>query len=218
MKRKEREHLKEDPFQLFIAKSLEILNKFKKQIFIGLAAAAAVIVIVLAISFFNSLAASAENRLFADAVSIKSDEKLNVDQKIEKLSQFKTKSGISSSIKLFLAALYFEKGDVTKAKEILDSFSSSHIKLLNDQKKLLEADILVASNKISQALDLLNQLLADPKSEITNDYVLIKMARIQAKNEQTATAIANLNKIIAEYPQSIYSYEAKNFLTELEKK
>jgi predicted negative regulator of RcsB-dependent stress response len=218
MKRKEREHLKEDPFQQFITQALEILKKFKKEIFLGIAAAVGVVVIIVVVVFIRSYSISAENKLYAQALDIKNDEKLSVEQKVEQLSQLKSKGGISASIKLLLASLYFEKGDIQKSKEILDNFPTSKIKLLNDQKKLMEADLLISSMKQEEALELLNQLLNDPVSEIAKDFILLKMARVQARTEQTETAVANLNKIIDEYPQSAYTFDARNLLNELKEK
>ncbi len=218
MKRKEREHLKEDPFQQFITQALEILRKYKKEIFLGIAAAAVVVVILIVITFIQSFSISAENKLYAQALDIKNDENLSIEQKVEQLGQLDSKGGISASIKLLLASLYFVKGDLQKSKEILDSFPTSKIKLLNDQKKLLEADILISSMKQDEALELLNQLLNDPKAEIAKDFILLKMARVQAKTRQIETAVANLNKILDEYPQSAYNFDAKNLLNELEKK
>jgi predicted negative regulator of RcsB-dependent stress response len=218
MKRKEREHLKEDPFQQFITQALEILKKYKKEIFLGIAAAAVVVVILIVITIIQSFSISTENKLYAQALDIKNDENLSIEQKVEQLGQLDSKGGISASIKLLLASLYFEKGDMQKSKEILDNFPTSKIKLLNDQKKLLEANILISSMKQDEALELLNQLLNDPKSEIAKDFILLKMARVQAKTRQTETAVANLNKILDEYPQSAYNFDAKNLLNELEKK
>lgn len=217
MKRKEREHLKEDPFQQFISYVLEILKKFKKEIYIGLTAVVAIIVVIILVGFIQSLSISSENKLFSEALNIKNDKDMTIDQKIEKLSEINSKSGISASAKLILASLYFEKGDIKKSKEIIDQFSDSKIKLLNEQKKLLEADILISSDKEKDGLDLLNQILVDPKSEIPKDFILIKMAKIQAQNDQEKTAaIANLNKIIKEYSQSRFYFEAKTLLDKLE--
>jgi outer membrane PBP1 activator LpoA protein len=218
MKRKEREHLKEDPFQQFITIALETLRKYKKEIFLGIAAAAVVVVILVVVAIIQSYSISAENQLYAQALNIKNDENLSVEQKVEQLGQLESKGGISASIKLLLASLYFEKGDMKKSKEILDNFPTNKIKLLNDQKQLLEADILIASEKQDEALELLNQMLNDPRCEIAKDFILLKMARVQAKTEQAETAVANLNKIIDEYPQSAYNYEARNLLNELEEK
>lgn len=218
MKRKEREHLKEDPFQQFITTALEILRKYKKEIFLGIAAAVVVVLILVVIAIIQSYSISAENKLYAQALNIKNNENLSIEQKIEQIGQLESKGGISTSIKLLLASLYFEKGDMQKSKESLDNFTTSKIKLLNDQKKLLEADILISSDKQNEALEILNQLLNDPRSEISKDFILLKMARVQAKTEKTQTAVANLNKIIDDYPQSVYNFEARNLLNELEEK
>lgn len=181
---------------------------------------AAIVVVILAfvvIGIINTGAISSENRIYSEALTIKNDTALTVDQKIEKLSLMETKSGISSSVKLFLAALYFEKGDVPKAEEVLKNFSTSS-DLLKSEKKLMDAEVLNATGKKKEALDLLNNMLADPKSQIGKDFILLRMARIQKKDGQVDTALTNLNKLVEEYPQSYHSYEARNLIKELEKK
>lgn len=218
MKKKEREHLKEDPFQHFIEKAYETLRKYQKMILIGIGAIVAVIIIIILVVFIKSNIASGENRTYSYALRIKNAEWLNVDQKIEKLAKLNSKSGISAAVKLFLASLYFEKGDLAKANEVLKSFSKSSSGLINSEKKLLEAEILNASDKSKEALDLLNTLFVDPKSEVPKDFTLLKMAKIQLKNGQLETATTNLNKILDDYPQSFYTTEAKNLLKGLAKK
>ena len=218
MKRKEREHLKEDPFKIFIEKIIEMLRKYKKVIYRSFAAAGAIAAIVLVVIFLQSSSVSRENRLYSEAMKIQNSETLNLDQKIEKLSQLDNKKGISSSIKLSLAALYFEKGDMEKAKEVLDQFPGSKFKMINDKKKLLEAEILNASGKGKEALDQLYKLFSDPKSEIAKDFILLKMAQIQEKAEQFDTATANLEKITGDYPQSLYSRDAQELLSKIKNK
>ena len=218
MKRKEREHLKEDPFQVFIEKAIELLRKYKKEIYIGLIAAVTLIVIVLVVLFFRSTSISSENRLYSEALSIKESQTLTLDQKIEKLNRLKNKKGISSSIKLLVAALYYEKGDAAKAKEVLDTFRGSKFKLINDHKSLLEADILSSLDKKKEAADLLNRVYADAESTVAKDYLLLKLARLQAGTGQTGTAITNLKKIAEEFPQSPYNRDANELLKKLEQK
>jgi outer membrane PBP1 activator LpoA protein len=217
MKRKEREHLKEDPFQQFIQKVLEILTRYKKEIFIGLGAAVALVVIVLVIALIRAGSVAKENKIYSDAINIQNNEKLSVDQKIEQLGKLKTKKGISASAKLFLASLHFQKGEIDKAGEVIKGLEKNSSNLISGKKKLLEAEILNASDKTKEALDLLNSMLADPKSQIPKDFVLLRMAKIQTKNGQMDTAITNLNKLIEEYPQSSLSTEARNLLKDLEK-
>lgn len=216
MKRKEREHLKEDPFQIFIEKVINLLKKYKKEIYIGLIGAAAVIIIIVLLLFLKFSSISSENRLYSEALNIKDSAALTVDQKIEKLNQLKSKKGISSSIRLMTAALYFEKGEAGKAKEVLDKFNGSNYRLINDQKKLLEADVLSALNKKKEAADLLNRLFLDPESPVAKDFILLKMARIQARSGQTGTAITNLKKIGEDFPQSPYRRDAQTLLAQLE--
>lgn len=216
MKKKEREHLKEDPFQVFIQKVLGILQKFKSEIFIGLAVAAVIIIVIVVITFLKAGSVSSENKLYSEALEIQKSESLTTDQKIEQLTQLENKSGISSSISLSLAALYFEKGDMQKAKEVLDKSPDSKFRLIGDKKKLLEAEILNASGKDKEALDMLYKLFSDPKAEIAKDYILLKMARIQVKAKENDTAIANLKKLTEDYPQSYYSRDAQTLLKEIE--
>ncbi|MDQ1350787.1 MAG: Tetratricopeptide repeat protein [Acidobacteriota bacterium] len=216
MKKKEREHLKEDPFQLFIEHSVETLRKFKKQIFIGIGAVIVIILVILLVYFLKSGSITSENRLYSKAMAIRDSTTLGLDQKIAQLSELNTKGGISADIKLFLAALYFEKGDMAKAKETLDKFSGSKYRLINDKKLVLEADILNATGNGKEALETLSRLFSDAKSEITKDFLLLKMARIQVKTGQTDMAAANLKKINDDYPQSIFNQEVQTLLNEIE--
>jgi predicted negative regulator of RcsB-dependent stress response len=216
MKKKEREHLKEDPFQQFIQMTLSFLKKYRKLIFIGVGAVVLAVIIIVGMIFIRSLSVKSENRLYTEALNIKSDKELSIDQKIEKLSQLDSKSGISASVKLILASLYFEKGELEKSGEILEKLSKNRYELINDQKKLLEANILIASNKNQEALELLNQLVSAPQTEIAKDFILLTMARIQMRTDQVQPAIANLKRIVEEYPGSYYSYEASNLLKGLE--
>lgn len=218
MKKKERHHLKEDPFQVFIQHVLEILGKYKQEIIIGVGAVLLLILVIVVIGMFRAGSVSSENKIYSQAVSIKNNDTLTIDQKIEQLGKLEPGSGVSSSVKLFLAALYFEKGDIQKADETIKSFSKSSSDLINSRKKLLEVEILNASGKTPEALNLLNAMLSDSDTEIGKDFILLRMAKIQAKSNQKDAAITNLNKIVEEYPQSYYSYEARTLKTELEKK
>jgi predicted negative regulator of RcsB-dependent stress response len=218
MKRTEREHLKEDPFQQFIENAIDILRQYKKYILIGVGIIAALIVIIVAVNFFHAQSVASENLIYSDALKIKNDKELDVEQKIEKLTKLETKNGLSSSVKLFLATLHYEKGDLEASRKVLEAFSKSSIDLINEQKQLLEAEILASSNKNDEALKKLNQILADNDSELAKDYILLKMAKIQVKTNQKETAVANLNKLMEDFPQSFYSYEARTLLTQIEDK
>ena len=216
MKKKERAHLKEDPFINFIEKVIDKIKQFKREILFTLGIFLALAIILLIVIFFKSQSIASDNRLFSQAMEIKDSSTLNADQKIDALSQLKNRSGISSAIRLFIATLYFEKGDFTNAEKNLAEFRNSHLKIINDQKKLLEAEILAATEKERDAIDILNKLLSDGKSELPRDFILLRIARIQIRTDQNESAVTQLQKLIDEYPQSVYIDEARALLESLE--
>lgn len=216
MKRKEREHLKEDPFVKFVEKALETLKKYKKKIFLGLGIALFVVIIGIFIGFLRSHSISSENLLYSEALEIKNSKILSFDEKVKKLMEMEDKKGISSSVKLFLSTLYFEKGEIQKAKEVLDTFSESKIRLLNDEKKLLEAEIFNVSGKKKEAIDLFFKMFSDKESQISKDFVLLRMAKIKIKTGQIKGAITDMHKLTDDFPNSVYVSEAQALLRELE--
>lgn len=216
MKKSEREHLKEDPFANFIQASIEKFNDFKREIYIIAGVLFIIAIIIIAVLLLRSGSISKDNQNFASALEVWNSETLTSDQKIEKLSTLKTDKGISSAITFYLASLYYEKEDYIKAKEILDGYSGSS-KLLDDQKKLLDAEILISLKEGKRGLDILHQLLSDTKSEITKDFLLLRISKINIKDGLDSSAKDNLNRIINEFPQSIYQREAQELLTGLSK-
>jgi len=216
MKKKERAHLKEDPFINLFEKVIDKIRQFKREILFALGICLALGIIILIIIFFKSQSISNDNQLYSRALEIKNSTTLDSDQKIKELSQLENRSGISSAIHLFIASLYFENGEFKKAEETLSNFRSSPLKIVNDQKKLLEAEILAASDQEREAIDILNKILSDGKSELAKDFILLKIARIQIRVNQNQSAITQLNKLVSEFPQSVYADEARTLLQNLE--
>lgn len=216
MKKKERAHLKEDPFINLFEKVIDKIRQFKREILFALGICLALGIIILVILFFKSQSIANDNQLYSRALEIKNSTTLDSDQKIKELSQLENRSGISSAIHLFIASLYFENGEFKKAEETLSNFRSSHLKIVNDQKKLLEAEILAASDQEREAIDILNKILSDGKSELAKDFILLKIARIQIRVNQNQSAITQLNKLVSEFPQSVYADEARTLLQNLE--
>lgn len=216
MKKKEKEHLKEDPFINFIEKIIDFFKKFKKEILIGLAACSLIIILFVVIYIFRSHTIAQENKIYSAALNIKNSETLNPEEKIDQLEKLNNKKGISSIVQLYVASLYFENGKLKKAMKTISKFKGSDIKLINDEKKLLEAEIFAATSKEREALDILNKLVSDSKCEVSKDFILIRIAKIQIKTDQAKAAETNLKKLISDYPQSFYSNEARSLLESLQ--
>jgi predicted negative regulator of RcsB-dependent stress response len=215
MKKKERAHLKQDPFINFIEKILAVLKKFKKEISIGIVICITFAIVFFLILFFKSQSASRENQLYARSLDIMNSKILSVEKKITGLNELKSHKGISSVVKVFVATLYYENGEFQKAQDTLKNFNGSSLKLINDQKKLLEAEILNAMAKEREAIDILNKMLADGKSEIPPDFILLRIAKIEIKAGHKQSAVSILERLINEFPESFYSNEARSLLQSL---
>jgi len=216
MKRKEREHLKGDPFVDFVGRIIEGFDKFKKSILLGGGALIVIILVIVILIFLRSKSISNENNLYAKAFSIKSSDTLSSGEKLTELKKLEPKRGISSVIDLFIASIYFEEQEMKTANQVIDGSSKSKIKLVNDEKILLKAEILNGMNKHKEAINLFNKLLTDRDLEISKDFILLKVAKIQLKMGHEKLAISNLKNLTNDFPQSFYYNDAITLLGEIE--
>ncbi|MCU0237188.1 MAG: hypothetical protein MUC72_08920 [Acidobacteria bacterium] len=216
MKKKEKEHLKADPFVHFFEKAFTFLKINRRAILLVAAAAVLVVLILLAMFLFRNLSASGENKLYAEAFRVSHDGKMTVEQKIARLQDMKFRKGISASGRLFLAALLFEKGDLAKAEAVLLAMPRSRVALLNDEKHALHAQVLAASGKVSEAEAVLNRMLAEKKTAMAKEVILLQLARLQIKGGRHAEAAALLKRIMSEHGNTPGAMEAQSLLASIE--
>jgi predicted negative regulator of RcsB-dependent stress response len=212
MKRKEREHLKADPFVHFFETALAFFKNNRRSLLAGAGIALLVAIVLLAVFLFSSLSAAGENRLYASAFAIRNDSNLNIEQKIAKLQEMKFKNGISGAGRIFIAALYYEKGDLANAEKTLQQCPDSRIPIVNDQKGLLSSELLAAAGKNREAMDLLKRMAEDKKTAMNKEVILLLLAKLQVKNRLQEEADATLKRIINEYPNTASAMEAQTLL------
>jgi len=216
MKKKEKEHLKADPFVHFFEKTFAFVKINRRLLLAGTAAALLIVLILVAVFLFRNLSSSGENKLYAEAFRVRHDAKMTVEQKIAGLQGMKFRNGISASGRLFLAALLYEKGDLATAESVLLAMPKSRVALLNDEKHLLYAQVLVAGGKNSEAEAVLNRLLTDKKTVMAKEIVLLQLARMQLKGKRNAEAAASLQRVLSEYGGTPGAMEAQSLLATLE--
>jgi predicted negative regulator of RcsB-dependent stress response len=216
MKRKEKEHLKADPFVHFVEKAINFLNNNRRLILVGAGGALLLVIVLLAVFFFTNLSAAGENKLFTSAFNIHNNTTMSIEQKISKLQELKFKKGISSVGYLFIAALYYQKGDLPNAEKTLRQFSGSSIAIINDQKKTLEAQVLAAGGKSQEAINLLNLMLEDKQTQMGKELIIMMLAKIQIKSLRQEEAVSSLKRIISEYPNTPSAQEAQTLLSSSE--
>jgi predicted negative regulator of RcsB-dependent stress response len=213
MKRKEKEHLKADPFVHFFETALAFFKNNRRPLLAGAGIALLVAIVLLAIFFFSGLSAAGENKLYASAFAIRNDGNLSIEQKIAKLQEMKFKSGISSAGCIFIAALYYEKGDLANAEKTLQQCPDSRIPVINDQKRLLSSQLLAAAGKNREAIDLLKRMTEDKKTAVNKEVILLILAKLQTKNRLQEEADATLRRIVNEYPNTASAMEAQTLLS-----
>jgi predicted negative regulator of RcsB-dependent stress response len=216
MKKKEKDHLKADPFVHFVEKTITFFRNNRRQIIAGAGIAALAVILLLAVFLFKNLSSAGENKIYAEAFRVRNDAKMSVDQKIAKLQEMKFKKGISAAGRLFIAALYYEKGDLAKTEAVLTEMPTSRIAMVNDEKHTLYAQVLAAGGKIAEAEGVLNRMLTDKKTAMAKELILMQLAKMQIKNQRKEEAAAAFKRIMSEYPDTPSAMEAQNLLSTIE--
>ena len=216
MKHQERVHLRGDPLLHFFEKALVFFQKYKREIVWGAGGIALVIVIALLLMYFQGSSVANENKLLARGLEIKNSSGLSVDEKIGQLKSLQLKKGVSSVVGLYLAQLYVEKGDYPNALDALRGAPSGRIRIVNDQKRLLEVQILQFEGKSKEAEDMLTIMLSDSRTEVARDFILFQLAKLQARGGHKQEAVSTLQRMMADFPNSMFAMEAKNLLDSLE--
>ncbi len=216
MKKKEKEHLKADPFVHFFEKAFAFVKNNHRPLLMGTAVVLLIVLILAAIFLFRNLSSSGENNLYAKAFRVRHDAKMTVAQKIAGLQGMKFRNGISASGRLFLAALLYEQGDMAKAESVLLAMPKSRLALLNDEKHVLYAQVLAAVGKGTEAEAVLNRMLTDKKTVMAKEIVLLQLAKMQLKDKRNAEAAAALKRILSEYGSTPGAMEAQSLLATVE--
>ncbi|MBN2345724.1 MAG: hypothetical protein JXO51_04975 [Candidatus Aminicenantes bacterium] len=215
MKKKEKEHLKDDPFIRFFEKAFTLFRSHRRRILMAAGVAVLAVLLLLAVMQVRRLSVAGENRLYAEAFRVRTSDTLSLEQKIAALEKMKFKNGVSAAGRLFLAALYFQKGDLAKAGSVLETMPASRVALLNDEKHVLHARVLEAGGKLAEAEGVLQRLLDGGKTAMARETILLQLAALQTKGKRNAEAAATLKRIQSEFPDTPSAMEARNLLDSL---
>jgi TolA-binding protein len=98
-------------------------------------------------------------------------------------------------------------------REVIDKAGRSSI--YAKTAKLGLADTLAAEKKYDEAISTLKELTTDSNLQLPLDGVLMQLARTAAQGGKTDEATRAYNRIINEFPQSLYAAEAKQKVADL---
>ena len=160
-----------------------------------------------ALSQFKALRSSTTKLIANDAMSYSILIEENIDQ-----------DSTHNGLRLFAnAEKELEYNNPELAKAYLDTLTSSYIHHpLFDDVFLLKAKINIAVNNFDKAKEYLNESLKKYPYELTADDALFLLSEICLnKTNEKSLAKELLEKIILDYPNSIYVTEARKLLKEL---
>lgn len=160
-----------------------------------------------ALSQFKALRSSTTKLIANDAMSYSILIEENIDQ-----------DSTYNGLRLFAnAEKELEYNNPELAKAYLDTLTSSYIHHpLFDDVFLLKAKINIAVNNFDKAKEYLNESLKKYPYELTADDALFLLSEICLnKTNEKALAKELLEKIILDYPNSVYVTEARKLLKEL---
>ena len=100
-------------------------------------------------------------------------------------------------------------------REVLDKAGTSSIYART--AKLGLANALAAQGKYDEAIAALKELTTDPNSQLPLDGILMQLARTATQGGKTDEATRAYNRVINEFPQSLYVTEAKQKIAEMKK-
>lgn len=160
-----------------------------------------------ALSQFKALRSSTTKLIANDAMSYSILIEENIDQ-----------DSTYNGLRLFAnAEKEIEYNNLSLAKQYLDSINSSYLyHPLFDEVLILRAKISILEKKFEQAKEYLKKSLKKYPYELTADDALYILSDIYLnQTKEISLAKETLEKIIIDYPNSIYVIEARKLLSEL---
>ena len=160
-----------------------------------------------ALSQFKALRSSTTKLIANDAMSYS----ILIDENIDQDSTY-------NGLRLFAnAEKEIEYNNLSLAKQYLDSINSSYLyHPLFDEVLILRAEISILEKEFEQAKEYLKESLKKYPYELTADDALYILSDIYLnQTKEISLAKETLEKIIIDYPNSIYVIEARKLLSEL---
>lgn len=160
-----------------------------------------------ALSQFKALRSSTTKLIANDAMSYSILIEENIDQ-----------DSTYNGLRLFAnAEKEIEYNNLSLAKQYLDSINSSYLyHPLFDEVLILRAKISILEKEFEQAKEYLKESLKKYPYELTADDALYILSDIYLnQTKEISLAKETLEKIIIDYPNSIYVIEARKLLNEL---
>jgi len=207
MKKVIKKQLKEDEFVSTMTKIMHFFQVRIKEILVGIAAIAAVLLLYTGVRFIQAQQVKKESRLLSQLLELRS----TLSSKPENLASLEKIAGRGKYARLgyvLLATHWVENNDLEKAKESLGKIPSAPKDFIYFQGQDLLAQINALQKNYDQAIAMFTEIEeAKPKAYSLDVVLFHKAEALEAKGDKPE-ALALYKKIQDEFPQSYFGYDA----------
>jgi TolA-binding protein len=245
MKSIERHKLKENEFARSVAQARETLEQRKRDITIMTAVVVVLLIAVAGFVTWRQSRAAAANDKLAQALAIYDAPVVPIPKPapgspppVQQPGTYPTEEAkFEASLPLFIetanqfpsaqagitarytaASILARSGKYAEAEQqyqqVIDKAGNS---IYAKTARLGLADVQAAQGKYDNAITIYTELSRDPNSQLPVDSVLMQLGRTYARAGRNEEAAGAYNRIISEFPQSIYGADARRELETVKK-
>lgn len=236
MKRIERRKLKENEFAATVAKAREALEQRRRDITVFGLVLVVLLAIVGGWVWWRNAQASKANALLAQALAIYEAPVVPLPEPapgsplpVQQPGTFPTdRARLEAALPRFLdtadaypsteagvaarytaASILARLGRFAEAEQQYQRVAAEGGGIYTHTARLGAADAQVAQGKYDDAIAIYTQLSRDPNAQIPVDSVLMRLGRAYMKAGRTEEAATAFNRVISEFPQSLYAADAR---------
>jgi TolA-binding protein len=245
MKRTERHKLKENDFARTVEHARDVVAQRRRDIITVTVAVVVLLILVGGYTWWRSSRNARANGLLADALATYSapvvpptppspgspppvpqpgtfqTEQARAEAALPKFQEAanaypSTDAGIAARyhVASLLASLGRHGEAEQRYREVVDQADDS---IYARTAQLGLAEVLVSQQKYDDAIAIYTELSRDTNGQIPVDSVLMELGRAYARAGRKDEAIATFNRVVQEFPQSLYASDAKQELEEVKK-
>lgn len=210
-----RKRLKEDEFVSTMTKLVDLAKKWFKQL---LAAVGIAVIVILAFLIFRAIKAQAvkrDSQTLAKILEI-SSQLSEEPEKVEELEALAGGGKFARVAYLKLAAFAVEQGDLEGAKAYLGNVPADRKDLTYFQAQDMLAQVHIQEGEYDKAIAIYEAIQEKDPKDYAPDAVLFHLAEAYEGKGEKEAALETYKRIQEEYPQSLYTTDAANRITELE--